>query len=300
LERVQLSDKLHLSRLIHGHWRLAEWDYNSTELVAFLQAIIEMGVTSFDHADIYGDYTCEAIFGKALRDEPALRNQIEIITKCGIKLVSAKNTGQEIPLYDHSFNHIVKSVEQSLTNLHTDRIDLLLIHRPSPLSDPEDIAKAFSQLKKEGKVLHFGVSNYTPIQFSALQHFCDEPLVTNQIEISPYCIEHFQNDNVSFLQQRKVAPMAWSPLAGGRLFHPTDQKGVRVAAALKKVAEQQETDTIDKVAYAWLLKHPAKFLPIVGSGKIARIQAAVDSLGLPMSDEQWFQIYTAALGSNIP
>jgi predicted oxidoreductase len=300
MERITLSDNLSLSRFVHGEWRLADWGIQGPELAGLIEEVLDLGITSFDHADIYGLYTCEAIFGDALKSSPGLRDKMEIITKCGIRLVCDKNPGQTIPYYDQSSDHIIQSVENSLTNLGTDRIDLLLIHRPSPLMDPEEIAGAFSRLYKDGKVLNFGVSNFTPIQFETLSEYCEMPLVTNQIEISPYCIEHFLNDNIPFLQQKRIAPMAWSPMAGGQLFHPDNEKAKKVAGELRKVADELNVEGIDKIAYSWLLQHPGNFLPIIGSGKVERIKSAIEATGIKMSTEQWFRIYTASLGTNIP
>lgn len=300
MQRVQLSDSLSLSRMIHGEWRLSDWSVRKSELTGFIEEITALGITSFDHADIYGDYTCEAIFGEAIKGNSALRDSIEIITKCGIKLISDKNPGQTIPYYDQSYDHIIRSVERSLNNLSTDRIDLLLIHRPSPLMDPVEIARAFEKLKQEGKVRNFGVSNFTPIEFDTLNSFCDNALVTNQIEISPYCLEHFNNHNIQHLQKLDIKPMVWSPLAGGKLFSPDDDKAVRVSEMLKSIANELGIKGIDKVAYAWLLMHPAGFMPIVGSGRLDRIGAAAEAIEIKMTSEQWFRVYTASLGANVP
>ena len=273
---------------------------SSSELLNLTQQTIALGVTTFDHADIYGDYSCEALFGDALKLNPGIRKNIEIITKTGIKLLSDKYPERTIKHYDYSFDHIVASVENSLRNFGTDYIDLLLLHRPSPLFDPEDVARAFSFLKQQGKVLHFGVSNFTPIQFEMLQAHTDEPLVTNQIEISPYCLEHFDNGNIDYLLKENIKPMAWSPLAGGNLIHPQDEKGVSILQELKKVAEELGAESIDQVIYSWLLTHPVHILPIVGSGKIERLKAAVSAAKINMAPEQWFSIWTASTRQEVP
>lgn len=155
------SNKAGLSRIIHGHWRLAEWNLSPVALLKLTEQAIDLGVTSFDHADIYGNHTCESLFGDAIALKPGIREQIRIITKCGIKLANEKFPGRKIKIYDYSYDHIISSVEQSLKNFRTDRIDILLLHRPSPFFEPEQVAKAFSHLKLKGKVLHFGVSNFS-------------------------------------------------------------------------------------------------------------------------------------------
>jgi len=270
------------------------------DLSIFMDELVELGITSFDHADIYGNYSCEAKLGDILTLNKGLRNKIEIITKCGIKLVSDKFPDRKIKYYDYSYEHIITSANSSLKNFRTDHIDLFLLHRPAPFFDPAVAAKAISVLKKEGKVLHFGVSNFTPGQYEMLSKFTSEKLVTNQVEISPYCLEHFENGNIDFFLRENIKPMAWSPLAGGKLLNPHDDKGPRILRAITQVAEELNIAPIDKVIYAWLLKHPATIMPVVGTGNIERIKAAVDALEIDMTLEQWYKIYIAVLGKELP
>jgi predicted oxidoreductase len=297
--KTQLSEDLQLSRIVHGHWRLADWNLSKQDLLRLTEQCLELGVTSFDHADIYGNYTCEALFGDALSLKPSLRQDMEIITKCGIKLKSDKFPERKLKTYDYSYEHIVWSVEASLKNLRTDYLDVLLLHRPSPFFNPDEVAKAFSDLKQSGKVLNFGVSNFTAQQFEMLNAHTEEPLVTNQVEMSPYCLDHFDNGNVDFFLKEKIKPMAWSPLAGGRLLNPQTEKGQKIFKALFEVADELNLQQIDQVVYAWLLKHPAGILPLVGTSKIERIRNAVDALNIEMSHEQWFSIYEST-GAEMP
>lgn len=294
------SENLNLSPIVHGHWRLAEWNFNKDQLLDLTHQCIELGITSFDHADIYGNYSCESLFGKALSLEPSLRDKIQIISKCGIKLKSDKFPERRLKTYDYSYEHIVTSVEQSLTNLRTDYLDLLLLHRPSPFFEPAEVARAFDHLKQSGKVKHFGVSNFNVLQFQMLQKFLDMRLITNQVEISPYCLEHFDNGNMDFFIKEKIRPMAWSPLAGGKLFNPKNEKAERVRQALIQVSKELELNSIDQLAYAWLAKHPAQIIPIVGSGKPERIKAAVEAQKTDLNLEQWFYIYNATNGGELP
>lgn len=300
MDKIKLAENLELTRLVHGHWRLADWKLSSQELLAFTEQVIETGITTFDHADIYGDYLCEELFGNALKLKPSLRKDIQIISKCGIKLLSDKFPERKVKIYDYRFDHIITSVENSLTNLATDHIDLLLLHRPSPFFNPEEVARAFSQLKAQGKVLQFGVSNFTPSQYEMLDAHLDMKLVTNQVEISPYCLEHFDNGNMEFFIKKGIKPMAWSPLAGGNLFNLIDEKGIRLYNTLTEVAKELDVDTIDRIIYSWILKHPSKTMPIIGSGKLERIQVAVDALNIDMSLEQWFKIFNASIGGELP
>jgi predicted oxidoreductase len=294
------SENLNLSPLVHGHWRLADWNLSQQELLTLTHQCIELGITSFDHADIYGNYTCESIFGGALALEPHLRKNIQIISKCGIKLTSDKFPQRKVKIYDYSYDYIVSSAEQSLRNFGTDYLDLFLLHRPSPFFNPEEVAKAFGHLKQSGKVRQFGVSNFNVLQFEMLQKYLDVELMTNQVEISTYCLEHFENGNMDFFVKEQIKPMAWSPLAGGQLFKPSDAKGERVRKAMIQAANELELESIDVLAYAWLLKHPAHIIPVIGSGKIERIESAVQAQKTTMSMEQWFSIYNAAKGEELP
>ncbi|GGE23199.1 oxidoreductase [Marinithermofilum abyssi] len=300
MERVQLTDELSFSRIIHGMWRLADWKYSEQELLQLIEDCLEMGITTFDHADIYGDYTCEQIFGKALSLKPEWRDRMQLVTKCGIKPLSEKHPNTYIKHYDTSKEHILTAVDQSLSNLVTDRIDVLLIHRPDPFMDPEAVAEAFTLLRQAGKVLHFGVSNFTPVQVDMLSSYLDFPLVTNQIEVNVMNLEHFDNGNIEKCWEKRLRPMIWSPLAGGRIFHSEDPKAGRLRNTLEQIADDLGADGIDQVMYAWLLQHPLKMMPIVGSGKTERIRRAVKALELPLTRQQWFEIWTCAVGHDVP
>ncbi|MFT4523790.1 MAG: putative oxidoreductase [Bacteroidia bacterium] len=300
MEQVQIADHFSVSRIIQGCWRLNNWGKSPQELLKSIEQWIEMGITTFDHADIYGDYTCEALFGNALKLKPELRQKMQLITKCGIKLKSKKYPNRRIKTYDYSYDHIIKSVDQSLLNFQTDNIDLLLLHRPSPLLNPSEINSVFNQLVKFGKVRHVGVSNFTRSQFENLQSACDLPLVTNQIELSPMCLEHFESGNVDFLQSKNIRPMAWSPLGGGMLFKPESELSQRLNHAFHEMAKIKDLESFTGLALAWLLQHPSGILPILGSGNPERSKRAVDSLDLKLTNEEWFAIYYAATGSNLP
>lgn len=298
--RISLNKDLEISRLVLGMWRLLDWNKTDQELLSFIKESMELGVTTFDHADIYGNHECEGAFGKALKLEPSLRDQMEIVTKCGIKLQTDKFPDRKVKYYDYSSSYIIQQAEESLKNLETDHIDVLLLHRPSPFFNPEEVAAAFDQLLSSGKVRHFGVSNFLPEQLQSLQNYLDIPLVTNQIEISPYCLEHFENQNIDYLIGKKIAPMAWSPLAGGELFNPKTDKGKRVHAVLQNIANDLDNISLDQVILQWLLMHPSRIIPVLGTGKIDRVQSAVKAMQVKLTLEQWFEIYIAAAGQELP
>lgn len=299
MRRIQLADNFTFSQFIQGYWRLLDWDLTPVQLVNFAKQHIELGVTTIDHADIYGNYQCEAAFGQALKLAPELRQQIELVTKCDIKLVSDKYPQRQIGHYDTSAAHILASVDASLTNLNTDYIDVLLIHRPDPLMNADEVAETFNQLKQAGKVRHFGVSNFTPMQFDLLQSRLTDKLVTNQVEFNPMNMQCSADGTFEHLQMHNVAPMIWSCLAGGRIFAENSPQANRVRETLTQIAEEVGV-SIDQVIYAWVLKMPCNPLPIIGSGNIKRIQTAIESCSVQLTNEQWFRVWVASNGHNVP
>jgi predicted oxidoreductase len=289
-----------VSRIVQGLWRLAEWDKSEREIVALIEECLRQGITTFDHADIYGDYTCEDCFGSALGRTGIERSTIQLVTKCGIKLVSSNRPHHKIKSYDTSCSHILASVENSLRCLHTDYIDLLLIHRPDPLLDPREVNEAFVQLRQSGKVHYFGVSNFLPSQFELLAAKLDVPLVTNQIEYSVLNMEAHADGSVELCQKLALRPMAWSPLGGGRLFQDDSDRTKHLRETLARVGREVGGASIDQVAIAWILRHPVQFVPVLGSGNPARIQRAVEALKIELSAEQWFEIRRDSLGRDVP
>ncbi|ELF6478966.1 aldo/keto reductase family oxidoreductase [Vibrio fluvialis] len=288
------------SELVQGYWRLGEWGMTAQERLTFLKQHLELGITTVDHADIYGNYECEQLFGEALALEPSLREQLHIVTKCDIKLCSAKFPERKINHYDTSAAHIYQSVNNSLERLRVNEIDVLLIHRPDVLMDADEVAEAFTELHKVGKVKHFGVSNFSPAQFELLQSRLGKPLVTNQVEINPLNFDVAHDGTLDQMQMLRTRPMAWSCLGGGAIFNGDSEQAQRVRAVLEELREELGAESIDQVIYAWVRALPAKPLPIIGSGKIERVQAAVDALDLTLSREQWYRVWVASKGHGVP
>ncbi|MDV5167779.1 aldo/keto reductase family oxidoreductase [Photobacterium rosenbergii] len=288
------------SELVQGYWRLADWHMSPQERLSFLKQHIELGITTVDHADIYGGYTCEQLFGEALAIDPSVCEQIEIVTKCDINLCSDLVPERKINHYDTSKQHIVNSVNNSLSRLNVENIDVLLIHRPDVLMDADEVAEAFAELKQQGKVNHFGVSNFTPSQFELLQSRLDAPLVTNQVEINPLNFEVAHDGTLDQLQMKRVKPMAWSCLGGGAIFSGQSEQQVRVRNELEAIREEVGAESIDQVIYAWVRRLPSNPLPIIGSGKIERVQTAVDALNITLTREQWYRVWVASKGHGVP
>ena len=297
VQRITLAPQgPEFSRFVMGYWRLMDWNMSPLQLASFIEEHIDLGVTTVDHADIYGGYQCEAAFGEALKLVPALRGRMEIVTKCGIATTAKPEHALGHYITDSA--HIIKSAEQSLVNLATDRIDLLLIHRPDPLMDADEVAEAFLNLHQSGKVRHFGVSNFTPAQFALLQSRLPFTLATNQVEISPVHQPLLLDGTLDQLQQLRIRPMAWSCLGGGRLFNEEGFQALR--DELAQVAHELNADSIEQVVYAWVLRLPSQPLPIIGSGKIERVRSAIVAEKLSMTRQQWFRIRKAALGYDVP
>lgn len=284
------------SDLVMGYWRLMEWAMTPEQLLAFIEYHLELGITTVDHADIYGDYRCEAAFGEALRLALGLREKLQIVTKCGI--ATRAKSEHQIGHYNTSQTHILASVENSLRHFATDRLDLLLIHRPDPLMNADDVAEAFIALHKSGKVLHFGVSNFTPAQYALLQSRLPFTLVTNQVEISPIQQNTLLDGTLDQCQQLRIRPMAWSCLGGGRLFSDPHYQPLRDELTLIK--KESGATSLEQVVYAWVMKLPAHPLPVIGSGKTERVREAVAAASLQLDRQQWFRIRKAALGFDVP
>ncbi len=295
MERIELEGGVALSRLVYGMWRIGDdTDTSPGHVRAKIDACLAQGITTIDQADIYGGYAAEALLGACLRESPGLRDKIEIVTKCGIVAPVGRYETARVKHYDTSAAHIARSIETSLSETATDRIDLLLIHRPDPLMDAEETGRALDDAVASGKVRSVGVSNFRPWDWSLLQSAMSTPLATNQIEMSLAEHSAFTNGDLAFLQERKIAPMAWSPLGGGALF----SDGGELRTAISKVAMQNDVDE-SAVAVAWLMAHPARILPVLGTNRLDRIAAISDALKVTMDRETWFELYTAALGREV-
>ncbi|MCK6617289.1 MAG: aldo/keto reductase [Cyclobacteriaceae bacterium] len=283
-----------LSRIVAGAWR---WKLETKEIERLIYAALEAGISSFDHADIYGDYENEKKFGSVLKGNSALRGRLELITKCGIRLVSAAHPEHRIKHYDTSKEHIIRSVENSLLNLSTDRLDVLLLHRPDPLMHPEEIAGAFQLLKEHGKVLWFGVSNFSATQFEMLQAYVPFPLITNQVEISLFNSVKLFDGTVDTLMKHRVSPMAWSPLGGGKYFTASGQAET-IEMKLEGFASKYNC-TISQLLLAWLLRHPANIFPILGTTNPDRIKDGAGALRVELDRQDWFAMLKSVTGKDV-
>jgi len=296
LNRIDITKDLSFSRIVYGMWRLGDdKDTSVTHVQAKIEACLAQGITTMDQADIYGGYAAEEVLGNALKSAPALKDQIEIVTKCDIVAPMGRYSDARVKYYDTSRSHILASVDHSLRLMNIDKIDTLLIHRPDPMMNHHETGAALDEVVASGKVRSVGVSNFKLHDWTLLQSAMNTPLVTNQIELSLTAHHGFTNGDVAYLQERNVPIMAWSPLGGGTLM---TGKGA-VQDALGKVAAENGVDN-SAVAVAWLLAHPANIAPVMGTNNISRIKALSDALKVKMDRETWFALYTAALGAEVP
>ncbi len=299
MDRVELASGAQISRLVYGMWRLGDdSDHSSQHVQAKIEACLAQGIDTFDQADIYGDYTSEKILGATLKASPSLRAQMQIISKCDIMLLSDQYPDRRVKYYDTSPAHIGASVEASLTNMCIEQLDGLLLHRPDPLMNHHETGAALDDLVESGKIRWAGVSNFMKHDWTLLQSAMNTPLATNQIEISLLQYDCLTNGTVAFMQQAGIRPMAWSPLGGGRLFEQVDGAPSSLQNTLTGMATKHETG-IDAIAVAWLLKHPAGIIPVVGTNDLNRIRTLSDSLTIELTREDWFELYEAANGHEV-
>ena len=288
------------SPLIIGTMRLGAWGekMNLSEQERFIDQCVELGLIDFDHADIYGCYTTENEFGQILKRRKDLQQKIQITTKCGIKLICEERPSHKIKSYDASAAHIIASTENSLKELGVESIDLLLLHRPDYLMHPQEISEAFAKLKQQGKVQNFGVSNFSTSQFDLIHKAT--PLLTNQMEVSITQRNAFDDGTLDQCMQYGIRPTAWSPLGGGAVFVKSEDP---IITAIQKVARtlgEKYDAGIDQILLAWINKHPSGIVSVLGTSKIKRVESALKALDIKLTHEEWYQLWEAAVGTEVP
>ncbi|MEM9716146.1 MAG: aldo/keto reductase [Pseudomonadota bacterium] len=295
MERISIADGLDFSRIVYGMWRLADDpDTSPKHVQAKMEACIAQGITTMDNADIYGGYRAEEVMGEAMKAAPHLKDQIEIVTKCDILIDAGRYAGAPVKYYDTSADHIRKSVNHSLRLMNIDVIDTLLIHRPDPFMDHHETGAVLDEMVASGKVKTIGVSNFKLHDWTLLQSAMKNQLVTNQIEISVLANDPFTNGDVAYLQERGVPPMAWSPLAGGSLFGDEE-----MMTKLSPIGAEFGVDAT-AVAVAWLIAHPARIMPVMGTNNLERIKKLSDAMKVEVRRTMWFEIYETANDVEVP
>lgn len=286
--------------LVYGTWRMLDGAPSSQDINRRLNRCVELGITAIDTAEIYGGYAVEAALGEAMALSPGLHEKLRVITKSGIYVPNPKNPERTVGFYDASAAQLKKSVEASLRLMGRERIDLFLVHRPDWFTSIDDTATGLNQLIREGKIQHAGVSNYTPRQFAALNSRMDTGLLTNQVEFHLLNMEPITDGTFDLCQQHRMRPMAWSPLAGGKLFEKNNPAAGRLASVAASLSAKYGGASLEQLAYAWVMGHPSRPIPVVGTNKVERIESAVKAVSLKLEREDWFALWVAARGHNIP
>jgi len=284
------------SRLIAGTMTWGSWgkQLSKKEMAALMHHCISNNITTFDHADIYGAYTTEADFGKAFVESDINREDIQLISKCGIQFVCEKRDNK-VGHYNYSKEHIIWSVEESLRNLNTEYLDLLLLHRPSPLMVAEEIAETITILKKDGKIRDFGVSNFTPAQMEMIGLRID--IDVNQVEFSLTQHSAMHDGTLDYMTTAGIKPMAWSPL--GSVFREDNEQTRRIHKQLGELMDKYNA-TEDQLLLAWILKHPSGIHPVIGTTNKERLKHAVEAAKIDLELEDWFLILVASQGHKVP
>ncbi|TCN53774.1 aldo/keto reductase [Flavobacterium circumlabens] len=288
--------KTTLSPIISGTMNWGVWDKNLTskEMENMIQICIENKITTFDHADIYGSYTTEADFGKAFHSSKIDREKLQLITKCGIRMIAENRPENKIKHYDYSKEYIIGSAEESLKKLKTDYVDVFLLHRPSPLMQADEIAEAVEKLKTEGKIIDFGLSNFTSSQTELIRQKTE--VSYNQVQFSATHFEPMKDGSLDYMQTHGIRPLSWNPL--GTVFREDTKKTRRLKKLLSTLVEKYHFGS-DTLLLSWILKHPAKVIPIAGTVNIARIQSLMKAVELEMDKEDWFAIWTESMGDDV-
>ena len=284
------------SEIIIGCMSWGKWgkQFSTKEQVDMIQFCVENGNSTFDHADIYGDYSTETEFGKAFVESKIAREEINLVSKCGIQLIGEARDNK-VKHYNYSKEYIIKSVEQSLKNLKTDYLDTFLLHRPSPLMQPDEIAEAISELKESGKIRNFGVSNFTPSQVDLIADKI--PVSVNQIEFSLTHHNAMQNGSLDQMLKKSMQPMCWSPL--GSVFRYETPQSLRIKEVLKVVSKKYAVSE-DVLLLSWILKHPAKISPVIGTTNKERILNANKATSIELELQDWFLLLEASIGEEMP
>ncbi len=301
--QVSLSPNgLTVSDVVYGTWRMLDDEPKPSvdSLVARFELLLELGITTLDTAEIYGLYTVEDGIGDVFKARPDLRDQFQVITKCGIDVPSDAKPGARLPHYNASSENIIACTEKALQLMNTDRIDALLVHRPDWFTSADETAEALKKLVADGKVLHVGVSNYLPGQFDLLQDRMGGSLVTNQVEISLLEMGTLYDGTLAQLEKARVRPMAWSPLAGGRLFDSDNEASVRIRECMDDMRDRYDGAGDDALAFAWVMNHPSRPVTIIGTNKEDRIRSQASAADIKLDRQDWYALWSAAKGCPIP
>lgn len=301
MQRVKIAPHgPEFSRLVYGTWRILNTKPTVQEINRRLQTCLELGITTIDTAEIYGTYQVEEQLGAALALSPGLRNKLELVSKAGIYVPCTYHPDRRTAHYNATGPRLIKSLDKSLRLLGTDHLELFLVHRPDWLTRADDTAAGLNELLRSGKIRSAGVSNYSVSQFELLNTHMDQPLVTNQIEFHLLHTEPIHDGTMNQCEKANILPMAWSPLAGGKLFDAANPAAQRLAQAAASMSVRYDGATLEQLAYAWILAHPSQPLPVLGTNKEERLHAALKACDIQLERQDWYALWEAAQGRRSP
>jgi predicted oxidoreductase len=295
MEKIYLSDAgPKVSPAVYGFWRWsAEVDNTAATMEKIVNLCLELGINTFDHADVYGSWKSEEVFGKVLAQKSFKREDIVLFTKCGLNIPNPGNPDIRIVHYNTSKEHILQSVDNSLRKLKTDYIDIFLLDHLDPLANLEETALALEQLKTSGKIKNIGVANFTVFQHQLLASYLRTPIVTNHIELNLLNTAALDNGQLDYIKQRYMRPLVSAPLAGGRIETGTDKLAIRINQKLQDIGKKYDAN-VESTAVAWLLKLGA--LPIIGTTNEQRIRNIVNAFSIDLDRQDWYELYAASKG----
>lgn len=293
MEKIYLSDSgPKVSPAVYGFYRWDEVKNTSSSMENIINLCLELGINTFDHADVYGSYQCEELFGEVIAKKSFKREDIVLFTKCGLLLPNASNPDVRVKHYNTSREHILKSVDNSLRKLKTDYIDIFLLNQLDPITNLEETALTLDQLKESGKIKNIGVANFSVFQHQLLASYLKRPIVTNHIELNLLDTSALQNGQMDYIKQRYMHPLVSAPLAEGRIANGTDPQAVKVRRKLEEISPKYNAD-IESLAVAWLVKLGA--IPLIGTTDEKRIRNIANAFNIDLDRQDWYELYAASM-----
>jgi predicted oxidoreductase len=294
MEKIYLSDSgPKVSPAVYGFYRWQGGDLSQTKMEAIVNLCLELGINTFDHADVYGEYECEELFGQVIKNRSVKREDIVLFTKCGIKLPHSSRPDIRVKHYDTSREHILKSLENSLRNLRTDYIDIFLLNQLDPLSNLEETALTLHKLRESGKVRNIGVVNFSVFQHQLLSSYLRIPIVTNHIELNLLNTTAFDNGQIDYIKQKYMRPLATAPLAEGKIANSIEKRPLLIRRKLEELSPKYQAD-IESIAVAWIVKLGA--LPLIGTTDEQRVRNIAKAFDIDLDRQDWYELYEASRG----
>src|SRR6266487_192047 len=294
MEKIYLSDSgPKVSPAVYGFYRWGNGDLSQNKMETIVNLCLELGINTFDHADIYGDYECEELFGRVIKNKSVKRDELVLFIKCGINLPHPSRPDIRVKHYDTSRKHILKSLENSLRNLRTDYIDIFLLNQLDPLSNLEETALTLHKLRESGKVKNIGVVNFSVFQHQLLSSYLRIPIVTNHIELNLLNTTAFDNGQIDYLKQKYMRPLAMAPLAEGRIANNIEKRPLLIRRKLEELSPKYSAN-IESIAVAWIVKLGA--LPLIGTTDEQRIRNIVGAFDIDLDRQDWYELYEASRG----